>query len=787
MVQQRQSTESRAEKTVILSYEPSFTQASPMQIPVGTTFSLDVYVDPGTNSVSYIKTEILYDATKFEIAGGFIPNQEVFSQIVESPLNTPGKIVTTLSIGTDLTRALRAKTKVGTLTLKALTNAPVNSQTDITFGPGSQILSVNSNDSFDENVLARTIPVTIAINQPPSGQVCSGYAPSDAMLVIDKSGSMNDRNGTSGTKISNARNAAADFVDILAQDARSTAGLTTFANTAALDSQLTNNFDAVKNQITSISANGHTCVECGILKANQEIAAKKRSNIKNAVILLTDGIANFVEGNRREVSKETAEIRALEAAKAGFAANDTIFFTIGLGKDVNSDFLAEIAESTGGQYFYSPTTDELNAIYKQISQILAKGSISGTIYEDANGNGIFDPEEYTLPGWTVELYKDGAQTPLPITTDSTGTYAFDNLCDGYYTLKQIMQSGWKQTAPTNPKEHTATLINGMATTDKNFGNMRSSRCADLIDNDGNGFTDARDATCHTDGNPNNPDSYDPNRDGERSNNTCSDSKDNNANGKVDGADPICHTDGDMEKPWDPSLPEIDPTPTPTAVPTAYPTAEPTVYPTAEPTAVPTYEPTLAPTAIPYPTDIPGKVKFNLNVILHGRGIGGDNANPTGNTFSNKTPINPVQKASLAIFDTTNQLVATATGQVVYSSSSGTYIGTVSTNTDILAGFYTMKVTVDRHLTKLIPGIQNIQEGTTTAVRSVDLITGDITRDNRLDIRDYNQMLDCYSDITTAPSCEDPAKKHDSDINDDSHVNQFDYNLFLRELSTQPGE
>jgi len=47
------------------------------------------------------------------------------------------------------------------------------------------------------------------------------------------------------------------------------------------------------------------------------------------------------------------------------------------------------------------------------------------------------------------------------------------------------------------------------------------------------------------------------------------------------------------------------------------------------------------------------------------------------------------------------------------------------------------------------------------------------------------MLDCYSDLAAAPNCKDPRKKDITDINDDGFCNQIDYNLFLRELSTQP--
>ena len=55
-----------------------------------------------------------------------------------------------------------------------------------------------------------------------------------------------------------------------------------------------------------------------------------------------------------------------------------------------------------------------------------------------------------------------------------------------------------------------------------------------------------------------------------------------------------------------ATPTVEPTATPTAEPTATPTAEPTATPTAEPTATPTAEPTATPTAAPtaVPTAVP---------------------------------------------------------------------------------------------------------------------------------------------------------------------------------------
>lgn len=767
--QKTQETRSRAEKTVNLVFEPN-SQKDALQIPAGTTFTVDVYVNPGANSVSFVKVEMLYDTTKFALAGGFIPNRDAFSQIIEGPINTPGKVTATLSVGSDLSKALRTNTKIGILALKALNNVPANTVSDISFGPGSQALSVSNNSSFDENVIANKTPLTVKINRP---NLTCGTSPTDVMLVMDKSGSMNDKAGSSGTKLFNAKSSANSFIDTLSNQETNRVGLVSFASAATLENGLTTAFSTVKNHVNSLSATGETCIECGINKANQEIAAHKRP-VKNVVILLTDGIANHIEGNNGLVGSPLAEQRALAAAQNGHTANGTVFFTIGLGKDVDSDFLSRLAKRTGGQYYYSPTTDQLNDIYTQISQLLAKGSVTGTVFFDAEKIGVFEPNDPGIPGVLLQLYPLGSSTSQLISTDSKGTYTIPNICDGTYTIKQMVPTGYKQLLPQDIRGYTVTITNGSAVTDKNFGDARLPRCSDGIDNDGNGAIDAKDSTCHTDGNINNPGSYDPNKDGEYGNSTCSDSKDNNGDGLIDGQDPACHTDGDPNNPlsYDPSRSEdILPTKAPT------PTTAPSLIPTSTP-------PTIVPSAMPSPT--PAGTGISINVLLHGIGNSGDNANPTANSLSNKTPLHPQRSTTVSLYDINNTFVATASGTVQYSSASGSFVGMVYTQSPITAGKYSTKIRTDNHLTRLVSGIQNLTADQTNQLPITELVAGDINNDNRLNILDYNLLLGCYSDLSAAPDC-NSAKKLAADLNDDDAVNQFDYNLFLREISTQPGE
>ena len=86
------------------------------------------------------------------------------------------------------------------------------------------------------------------------------------------------------------------------------------------------------------------------------------------------------------------------------------------------------------------------------------------------------------------------------------------------------------------------------------------QCSDGVDNDGDGVIDAQDPGCHSDGNPNNPASYNPADNSEADvrtvgsgragagNPECSDNRDNDGDGRIDAQDPGCHTDGNANNP-----------------------------------------------------------------------------------------------------------------------------------------------------------------------------------------------------------------------------------------------
>jgi hypothetical protein len=214
-------------------------------------------------------------------------------------------------------------------------------------------------------------------------------------------------------------------------------------------------------------------------------------------------------------------------------------------------------------------------------------------------------------------------------------------------------------------------------------------------------------------------------------------------------------------------------PAPTAVSTIIPTA-----PVA--TAIPTAIVSAVPTGIPTQ---PSGSQLALTIFLHGIGKGGDNVNPTA---IGTTPMNPNRTFTIQMYNSTNQLAVTKQGLLTYNSAAGNFQGTVDIG-QVASGVFTVKLSVPRYLNKSVPGIITITGSQTTInIPAVALVAGDINLDNALSIIDYNLILDCFSDLAPAKNCSQAGKQQASDLNDDGNVNQFDYNLFLRELSVQGG-
>lgn len=113
------------------------------------------------------------------------------------------------------------------------------------------------------------------------------------------------------------------------------------------------------------------------------------------------------------------------------------------------------------------TLDEGENIACTITNKDLPGSISGSKFEDVDGDGVWDGGELGIPNWTIYLFDGSATTST--TTDSNGGYSFTGLSAGTYTVTEQQQNGWTQTT-VDPSA--INLSNNEDVEDIDFGNFK---------------------------------------------------------------------------------------------------------------------------------------------------------------------------------------------------------------------------------------------------------------------------------------------------------------------------
>jgi uncharacterized delta-60 repeat protein len=102
------------------------------------------------------------------------------------------------------------------------------------------------------------------------------------------------------------------------------------------------------------------------------------------------------------------------------------------------------------------------------------GTIRGRVFIDTNSSGTREVAEAGLAGWVVFLDSNGngvADTREPSTiSDSSGDYAFRNLPDGTYTVREVRPSGWIGTTPVS-RSYSVTISASTPAAERDFGNV----------------------------------------------------------------------------------------------------------------------------------------------------------------------------------------------------------------------------------------------------------------------------------------------------------------------------
>jgi uncharacterized protein YegL len=221
---------------------------------------------------------------------------------------------------------------------------------------------------------------TITLNLTGMGSVVELIQPQDVVFCVDTSGSMDPQ------AINIIKEGLSGYVDEMSVPDQGC--VITFGGAAQKMNDLTDDYVQLQNDIAAIPPpNGGTMMVTALTLAINELNTNNKTGHIKVIILLTDGQPTDGTG---------AQVRdlATQAADSGI-----LIFTIGLepiSGFLDEQLLIDVADTTGGMYFYAPTAQELPEIYKLIAAYI--GDIAGRDPQPFDGIPMIRD---VLPPWIV--------------------------------------------------------------------------------------------------------------------------------------------------------------------------------------------------------------------------------------------------------------------------------------------------------------------------------------------------------------------------------------------------
>ncbi len=110
-------------------------------------------------------------------------------------------------------------------------------------------------------------------------------------------------------------------------------------------------------------------------------------------------------------------------------------------------------------------------------------TISGVKFHDLNGDGVRQPTEPGVAGWTLQLDRDAnGSVDATAKTDSRGKYKFTNLGPGVYRIREVSQASWTRTT-AEPADQA--VMSGVDVAGLDFGDFKKISVSGLVFDDKN--------------------------------------------------------------------------------------------------------------------------------------------------------------------------------------------------------------------------------------------------------------------------------------------------------------
>ena len=110
-------------------------------------------------------------------------------------------------------------------------------------------------------------------------------------------------------------------------------------------------------------------------------------------------------------------------------------------------------------------------------------TLSGTLYNDLNGNGVKIPADPVLKGWTIDLFDSVGNMLGSVVSGADGSYSFANVAPGFVDVDEISPPGWVTIEPGYASNYEIQVISGVNQTGLDFGNFQTVTTAGTVYDD----------------------------------------------------------------------------------------------------------------------------------------------------------------------------------------------------------------------------------------------------------------------------------------------------------------
>ncbi|MGC8812373.1 MAG: vWA domain-containing protein [Candidatus Aenigmatarchaeota archaeon] len=327
-------------------------------------------------------------------------------------------------------------------------------------------------EALKGNVSNRTVPVRFGSEE---FQAYGGVGLADAILITDISYSMiescdvdttecpypdcNWKSGCQNRRLQIAKLVDHVFVDTVLNTSGNRVGLVAYSSTPAIRywHDLSDNSTSLKNQIDRYTAEGWTCISCGINVSTEILLRNSTSSRFRGMLVMSDGDANTCEGNNPWVGLaaggcgDTAKTEAINESCKARDRNITVFaVAFGSGADTttlkkiacwncsSNSWIGQVTLPNGStasclavRYGESNNYEELRKIYKQFAEYFAGAYVTQRINitgEVFRGNYLY-PDSYIEFYYQPEAKEEYGEISLKVETSPFG-------CNGTFFVPQ---------------------------------------------------------------------------------------------------------------------------------------------------------------------------------------------------------------------------------------------------------------------------------------------------------------------------------------------------------------